>query len=74
MGLGFGSVGVHDFGVAVKELEGTDHHPESIGKRNWRRCYMGVSQNWGIPIIRTIAFWGLYWGPPILGNYHIAVI
>ena len=25
----------------------------------------------GVPIIRTIAFWGLYWGPPILGNYKI---
>ena len=25
----------------------------------------------GVPIIRTIVFWGLYWGPPILGNYHI---
>ena len=25
----------------------------------------------GIPIIRTIVFWGLYWGPLILGNYHI---
>ena len=24
----------------------------------------------GVPIIRTIAFWGLYWGPLILGNYH----
>ena len=25
----------------------------------------------GIPIIRILVFWGLYWGPPILGNYHI---
>ena len=25
----------------------------------------------GVPIIRTIAFWGLYWGLPILGNYLI---
>ena len=25
----------------------------------------------GIPIIRTIVYWGLYWGPLILGNYHI---
>ena len=25
----------------------------------------------GVPIIRIIVFWGLYWGPPILGNYHI---
>ena len=24
-----------------------------------------------IPIIRTVVFWGLYWGPRILGNYHI---
>ena len=25
----------------------------------------------GVPIIRTIVFWGLYWGPLFLGNYHI---
>ena len=25
----------------------------------------------GVPIIRIIIFWGLYWGPHILGNYHI---
>ena len=25
----------------------------------------------GVPIIRTIAFWGLYWGPLISGNYQI---
>ena len=25
----------------------------------------------GVPIIRTIVFWGLHWGPLILGNYHI---
>ena len=27
----------------------------------------------GVPIIRTIVFWGLYWGPPILGNYHLGL-
>ena len=27
----------------------------------------------GVPIIRTIVFWGLCWGPPILGNYHIGM-
>ena len=26
----------------------------------------------GGPTIRTIVFWGLEWGTPILGNYHIA--
>ena len=25
----------------------------------------------GVPIIRIIVFMGLYWGPPILGKYHI---
>ena len=24
-----------------------------------------------VPIARNIVFWGLYWGPLILGNYHI---
>ena len=36
---------------------------------------MGVSQIratiLGVPKIRIIVFWGLYWGPPLLGNYHI---
>ena len=25
----------------------------------------------GVPIIRAIVFGGLYWGTPILGNYHL---
>ena len=29
---------------------------------------------WGVPIIRIIVFWGLYWGPPILGNYHMGIV
>ena len=37
--------------------------------------YVGVSQNGGtllgVPIIRTIVYWGLYWSPLILGNYHV---
>ena len=27
----------------------------------------------GVPIIRTIVFWDLYWGPPILGNYQMGL-
>ena len=27
----------------------------------------------GVPIIRTIVYWGLYWGTLILGNYHFGV-
>ena len=30
---------------------------------------LGVS--WGVPIIRLIRLWGLFWGPPLLGNYHV---
>ena len=26
---------------------------------------------WGVPIIRNKIFWGLDWGPLILGNYHM---
>ena len=26
----------------------------------------------GVPIIRSIVYWGLYWGPLILGNYHMS--
>ena len=40
--------------------------------------YMGVSQNYGylfgVPIIRMMKYWGLYWGPPILENYHIGIM
>ena len=25
----------------------------------------------GVLIIRIVKFWGLSWGTPILGNYHI---
>ena len=25
----------------------------------------------GVPIIRIIVYWGLYWGLLILGNYHL---
>ena len=28
----------------------------------------------GVPIIRTIVYWGLYWGTLILGNYHIVLL
>ena len=26
-----------------------------------------------VPRIRAIVFWGLNWGPLILGNYHITI-
>ena len=40
--------------------------------------HVDVSQNWGgtflgVPIIRTEVYWGLYWGPQIMGNPHVDV-
>ena len=28
----------------------------------------------GVAIIRIIVYWGLYWGPLILGNYHMGIM
>ena len=30
--------------------------------------------SWGVLRIRTRVYWDLYWGAPILGNYHVAVM
>ena len=37
-------------------------------------CFVQLWNIWvpfGVPIIRTIVFWGLYWGALSLGNYHL---
>ena len=26
---------------------------------------------WRVLIMRTLIYWGLYWGPPMHGNYHV---
>ena len=28
----------------------------------------------GVPIIRTMVFWGLYWVALVLGNYHMVLM
>ena len=50
--------------------------PGNIGFRVWGLALSSLILSWetyhlGLPIVRIIVFWGLYWGPPILGNYHI---
>ena len=39
---------------------------------------MGVSQNQGYlfrgPYKKDYSIWGLYWGPPIEGNYPIGIM
>ena len=51
-----------------------DHvsHVIQLLKDGYIENYIRVSQIrgtiLGVPIIRIIVFWGLYWGPPILGS------
>ena len=59
-GLGFEFQGLNGLGDAFRDCIGF-----IWGFPKIRCTFLGV------PVIRTIVFWGLYWGPPILGNYHI---
>ena len=51
------------------------------GIKGYGRLYWGVYGSFpklgvpfvGVPIIRIIVFWVLYWDPLILGNYHVGV-
>ena len=50
---------------------GTCARPVAVGQSIWgfpkiRGTILGIL------IIGIIVFWGLYWGPLILGNYHIS--
>ena len=50
---------------------------EGFGFRIWPWCIWGFPEMkgtfLGVPIIRTVIFWGLYWGSPIWGNYHMVL-
>ena len=47
-----------------------------------RRGVIAIGLIWGFPKVRgtilgvltigMVVFWGLYWGPLILGNYHVS--
>ena len=60
-----GNVGVRAYGMwSALRVRSS----KSLGLRFWgfpkiRGTILGV------PILRTIVYLGLYWGPPILGNY-----
>ena len=59
--------------LAQDEVTGSDVY------KNWNRLPGGI---WGVPRLsativavpkmRIRVYWGLYWGPPIFGNCHIA--
>ena len=58
----------------ILEKKGPDHQilasPFKVASYIWEFPKIRVPFL-GVPIIRTIVFGGLYWAPPILGNYHI---
>ena len=43
------------------------YNPGIWGSPKIRGTFLGVT------IIRTIVFWGVYWGPLILENYHMVL-
>ena len=52
-----------------------DERKPGVKECSYKTLYSnGVSQNSGylllvgVPMIRTIVYWGQYWGPPIEGN------
>ena len=42
-------------------------HPLTEGNK-WAKIGGTI---FGVPIAGMIVFWGLYWGPPIYGNYQV---
>ena len=43
--------------------------PQSL--KSFRNLWVPYLFLFGVPIIRTVLFLGLYWGPPIVGNSHL---
>ena len=43
--------------------------PDAMNSRGFPKMFNTFLK---APRIRCIVFWGLYWGPPILGNYHLS--
>ena len=39
----------------------------------YKNIYRGFPKLGVVSIVRVIVFWGLYWVPPIFGNYHIYI-
>ena len=50
---------------------GTCSADPSSGKQWGEKVPKIKSTILGVPIITSIVYWGLYWGPRIMGNYQI---
>ena len=58
--------------AAKRCYKGLGRKRHRVLKRNTWGCPETRGTFSGVPRIRTIVFGGLYWGPPISGNYHVA--
>ena len=53
-------------------IQGPRVRPEDLYKRNSTWGLPKIKGTFlGVPITRTIVFWGLFWGSPTLGSYCI---
>ena len=59
--------GIHDRNDELQSLQGP---LPSCNKGTMWRFPKIRGTILGVPIIRTMVYWGLYWGTLILGNYH----
>ena len=64
-------VTVHSLGLGLLFVfsQARNSQSYSLGRAFWDS--MLVAHQFEVPIIRDIKYWGLYWVPPILGNYHL---
>ena len=71
LGVLQGNLHPSSYGNAIKGLAPTFEIGRKALKSTWGfPKFRGTIL--GVPIIRTIVYWGLYWGTLILGNYHLA--
>ena len=82
MGLGSRVIMSHTFGGLGKAKGVGFRVYQDLSRQNFCQHHLIVATHkWGfpkikgtflgVPIMRAIVFWGLYWGPLILGNYQI---
>ena len=64
--------------LAPPEARQRQNYNKAHTVTKWRSCIWGFPKIrgtiLGVPIIRIIVFWGLYWVTLILGNYHMKLV
>ena len=65
---------VHSKGSHNKaHIDSSSSKPQTLNPRPTWQFPEIIGTFLEVPIIRNIVYWGLYWGPLILGNYHMGI-